>query len=122
MRVLIVDDSATMRKIITRCLRQAGYKATELYEAGDGLEALEVLDKNDVDVIFSDVNMPNMNGIEFLDALKERGTLDSIPVVMITTESTPESVRLFVEHGASGCVPKPCTADQLEDVVSAVLD
>ncbi len=80
MKILIVDDSATMRKIIRRNLRQAGYDATDVLEAGDGAEALTVLDGNTVDVIFSDVNMPNMGGVEFLDknsfALYVHGKID----------------------------------------------
>ena len=122
MKILIVDDSATMRKIIRRNLRQAGYDPTDVLEAGDGAEALTVLEGNTVDIIFSDVNMPNMNGVEFLDKVKASDATSKIPVIMITTESTKEAVFEFTSHGASGCVAKPFTADQLGSVISQVLE
>jgi len=120
-KILIVDDSATMRKIIRRNLRQAGYDPTDVLEAGDGAEALTVLDGNTVDVIFSDVNMPNMGGVEFLDKIKADEATSGIPVIMITTESIKEAVSEFTSHGAAGCVAKPFTADKLGAVISQVL-
>jgi len=85
--VLIVDDSNTMRKIVSRALRQAGIDFSTILEAGDGQEALDVLAANDVDVILSDINMPNMNGLEFLKAKAEIPAIKDIPVVMISTET-----------------------------------
>ncbi len=85
--VLIVDDSNTMRKIVSRALRQAGIDFDEILEAGDGQEALAVLADNKVDVVLSDINMPNMNGLEFLKAKSEDPAIADIPVVMISTET-----------------------------------
>ena len=122
MKVLIVDDSATMRKIVRRNLRQAGISVSEVIEASDGQEGCEVLEKDDsIDLILCDVNMPNMNGLDFLDHVRAGSATAEIPVVMITTESTPDAVKTFIAHGASGCVGKPFSPDQLEAVLSNVI-
>jgi two-component system chemotaxis response regulator CheY len=122
MRILIVDDSSTMRKIVTRNLRQAGVDTTELTEASDGAEAWKLLEDEKFDLVLSDVNMPNMTGLELLDKIRAEEGLKTLPVIMVTTESTPHSVQQFTEHGASGCIGKPFTADRMGAVVSAVLD
>lgn len=121
MKLLVVDDSSTMRKIIIRNLRRAGVDVDEIVEASDGAEGWEQLEKGGFDLVFTDVNMPNMNGVELLEKIRASDEFKSIPVVMITTESTQEAVTSFKEKGASGCVAKPFTADQLEAVVSSVV-
>ena len=82
--VLIVDDSATMRKIIMRGLHQAGLEVAEFIEAGDGFEGLKALDENRFDLILSDINMPNMNGLDFVKAVQEKHDAPP-PIVMITS-------------------------------------
>ena len=121
MKLLVVDDSSTMRKIIIRNVRRAGIDVSEIVEASDGSEAWELLESGGFDLVFTDVNMPNMNGIELLEKIRASDALKEIPVVMITTESTQEAVNSFREKGASGCVAKPFSADQLEAVVSSVV-
>ena len=86
-KVLIIDDSNTMRKIISRSLRQAGLEFETILEAGDGQIALDVLTQEKPDIILSDINMPNMNGIEFLKKKADDESIKDIPVFMITTES-----------------------------------
>jgi len=118
-KILIVDDSATMRKIIRRNLRQAGINPSEVVEVSDGKEGCEALEKDSsFDLILCDVNMPNMNGLDFLDHVRAKAETAETPVVMITTESTPDAVKTFVAHGASGCVAKPFSPEQLEAVLS----
>lgn len=121
MKILIVDDSSTMRKIVMRTLRQAGYDGAEIHEAGDGVEGLAALDASDVDLIFSDVNMPNMNGLEFVKAVRQREASADTPVVMVTTESGGDAMDEAKSLGASGYVVKPFTADKLRDVLEGVL-
>lgn len=120
--VLIVDDSAVMRKIIGRSIRQAATDILkEVYEAGDGLEALAELDKHDVSIIFSDVNMPNMSGMEFLRALGETPHKGK-PVIMVTTEGVEKTVLEALSLGAVGFVRKPFEASQLETVIRQALE
>jgi two-component system chemotaxis response regulator CheY len=119
--VLIVDDSGTMRKIVTRCLRQAGIGFGEILEAGDGREALQVLEGNKVDIILSDINMPNMTGLEFL---KEKATIDAIkdiPVVIISTESGSDIIEEAKSLGAAGSIKKPFTPDMIDATIGPLL-
>ena len=87
-RVLIVDDSSVMRKIVERALRQAGLDPLVVLEAGSGVEGLDALRNNAVQLILSDINMPSMDGLEFLRQLRAQKLADGVPVVMITTESS----------------------------------
>ncbi len=120
--VLIVDDSAVMRKIIGRSIRQAAADILkEVYEAGDGIEALAELEKHDVTMIFSDVNMPNMSGMEFLRALGDTPHKGK-PVIMVTTEGVEKTVLEALSLGAVGFVRKPFEASQLEAVIRQALD
>ncbi len=112
--VLIVDDSNTMRKIVARSLRQAGFDFETILEAGDGQEALNVLAESKVDIILSDINMPNMNGVEFLRKKSEDPAIAGIPVVMITTEAGSDILREALNLGAKGSVKKPFTPDQIQ--------
>jgi two-component system chemotaxis response regulator CheY len=120
--VLIVDDSTVMRKIIGRSIRQAAADSlNEVYEAADGLEALAELDKHEVSIIFSDVNMPNMSGMEFLRALAETPH-KSKPVIMATTEGVEKTVLEALSLGAVGFVRKPFEASQLESVIRQAME
>lgn len=116
-KVLIIDDSNTMRKIVQRSLRQAGFEFEKILEAGDGQEALGVLENESVDFILSDINMPNMDGIEFLRQKKENDAIKDIPVVMITTEAGNDILGEAKSLGAKGSIKKPFTPDQVQDVL-----
>ena len=118
--VLIVDDSAAIRKILQRVLNQAEVPLGVVYEAGDGLEALEALGKNTVNLILSDINMPNMDGIQMLTAIKAEECWKNIPIIMITTEGSQAKVMEAVNLGASGYVRKPFTADQIKEKLSGL--
>lgn len=119
--VLIVDDSNTMRKIVSRSLRQAGIDFDTILEAGDGLEALEVLSSNQVDVVLSDINMPNMTGLEFLKAKSEDDAIKDIPVVMISTETGADIIEEAKSYGAKGAIKKPFTPDLINETLGALL-
>ena len=116
-KILIIDDSSTMRKIVMRSLRQAGLEIGDVLEAGDGQEALQVLDGNSVDLILSDINMPNMDGLEFLRQKKTNPAIQDIPVVMITTEAVDEIVQEVKELGAMGNIKKPFTPEQILEIL-----
>jgi two-component system chemotaxis response regulator CheY len=116
-RALIVDDSSVMRKIVERALRQAGLADLAVREAGTGTEALEVLRGQRVDLILTDINMPSMDGLEFLREVKAQELAPGVPVVMITTESGEEHVKQAIRAGARGYIRKPFTAEQVKERV-----
>ncbi|WP_305045797.1 response regulator [Geoalkalibacter sp.] len=119
--VLIIDDSNTMRKIVQRSLRQAGFEFDKVLEAGDGLEALAVLGAEKVDLILSDINMPNMDGLEFLRQKAANDAIKGIPVVMITTEAGADILGEARALGAKGSIKKPFTAEQVQEVLGGLL-
>ena len=119
--VLIVDDSSVMRKIVERALRQAGLDLARVIEAGSGREGLTVLARERVQLIVSDINMPNMDGLEFLRQAQSQSLAQGAPVVMITTESGEEHVREALKAGARGYIRKPFTPDQVRDRVLPLL-
>ena len=116
-RALIVDDSSVMRKIIDRTLRQAGLELETVYEASTGSEALELLQNRQVHLILSDINMPSMDGLEFLNQLRSRNLATNTPIVMITTESSAEHVKKAILAGARGYIRKPFTVEQMKEHV-----
>lgn len=116
-RALIVDDSSVMRKIVERALRQAGLEALVVFEAGSGTEGLDLLRRQRVDLILSDINMPSMDGLEFLRQIRLQDLAQGTPVVMITTESSEEHVRQAIQAGARGYIRKPFTAEQVKERV-----
>jgi len=121
-RVLIVDDSSVMRKIVERSLRQAGLDPLVVHEGGSGTEGLEVLKTKQVDLILSDINMPSMDGLEFLRQLRAQNLAPGVPVVMITTESSEEHVKQAILAGAQGYIRKPFTAEQVKERVLPLIN
>jgi len=121
-RALIVDDSSVMRKIVERSLRQAGLDPLVVYEANSGTDGLEVLKTKEVDLILSDINMPSMDGLEFLRQIRAQNLAPGVPVVMITTESSEEHVKQAILAGAQGYIRKPFTAEQVKERVLPLLN
>jgi two-component system, chemotaxis family, chemotaxis protein CheY len=121
-RALIVDDSSVMRKIIERTLRQAGLELETVYEAASGNEALDLLQNMQVHLILSDINMPSMDGLEFVSQLQARNIARDIPIVMITTESSAEHVKKAILAGARGYIRKPFTVEQMKERVLPLID
>jgi len=119
---LIVDDSSVMRKIVERSLRQAGLDPLVVHEAGSGTEGIEVLRTQPVDLILSDINMPSMDGLEFLRQIRAQNLAPGVPVVMITTESSEEHVKQAILSGAQGYIRKPFTAEQVKERVLPLLN
>ncbi|HTS30346.1 MAG TPA: response regulator [Bryobacteraceae bacterium] len=120
--ILVVDDSAAIRKILQRVLRQTGMSIRSILEAGDGQEALELLKSKSVDLVLTDVNMPKMDGIQLLAALKSAPQWRHIPVLMVTTEGGETKVGEAVKLGAAGYVRKPFTADQIKEKLAGILE
>jgi two-component system, chemotaxis family, chemotaxis protein CheY len=120
-RALIVDDSSVMRKIVERSLRQAGINISQVFEAGNGAEALGALQDNKVDLILCDINMPVMDGLEFVKQLAGVENAKGVPVVMITTEGSEAHVAQAISAGARGYIRKPFTPDHVKEHVLPVL-
>ncbi len=112
MHILIVDDSKVMRAIIMRTLRQAGFEGHTFDQADSGEAALERMDASSHDMVFTDWNMPGMDGIDLIRSVRERG-LD-IPFVLITSEATEEMHALAYREGVAGVITKPITVESFE--------
>jgi two-component system, chemotaxis family, chemotaxis protein CheY len=119
--VMIVDDSAAIRKILQRVLVQAGVAVGTVHEANDGSQALELLKTHKVGLILSDINMPNMDGIELLSRLKADAQYKHLPIVMVTTEGSQARVMQALELGAAGYVRKPFTPEQIKEKLTGVI-
>jgi len=120
-RVLIIDDSSVMRKIVERSLRQAGIDLSQVFEAANGASAMTVLQDNPVDLILCDINMPVMDGRQFIKQLPGVANATDVPVVMITTEGSESHVVQALSCGARGYIRKPSTPDQVREQVMPVL-
>jgi two-component system, chemotaxis family, chemotaxis protein CheY len=121
-RALIVDDSSVMRKIVARSLGQAGIDLAEVREASNGAEGLGALSDSTVDLILCDINMPVMDGIEFLRQLQTLPNGKGVPVVMITTEGSESHVVQALSIGARGYIRKPFTPEQVKEHVIPLLE
>jgi two-component system, chemotaxis family, chemotaxis protein CheY len=121
-RALIVDDSSVMRKIVERSLRQAGLELAKVLEAGNGAEALAAIQANPVDLVLCDINMPVMDGLEFVRQLSALDNAKGVPVVMITTEGSEGHVMKALSAGARGYIRKPFTPEQVKEHVLPVLE
>lgn len=119
MKIVIVDDSKAMRMIVKRTLRQAGFEEHAVEEATNGAEALQVIESASPDLILSDWNMPEMNGIDLLKALKKAES--SVPFGFVTSEGTPEMRELAAENGALFLISKPFTADTFREALAPIL-
>jgi two-component system, chemotaxis family, chemotaxis protein CheY len=118
--VLIVDDSAAIRKILQRVLRQADVRIGQVWEAGNGIEALEVMRSRPVGLILSDVNMPDMDGITLLREVRAIPEWKSVPFLLITTDGSQNKVLEAVSLGAAGYVKKPFTAEQIKEKLALI--
>jgi len=121
LNVLIVDDSAAIRKILERVLRHTDFQLGDVIEAGDGKEALDKLNASSVGLVLSDINMPNMDGLEFLQRVKANDAWKALPIIMVTTEGSQDKVMQAIQLGATGYIRKPFTADQIKEKLIGIL-
>lgn len=117
-RSLIVEDSPTMRKLIKFCLKNI---SKECVEAADGLEAIEFLSRDFFDLILTDINMPDMNGIEFIANLRRNPRYAKVPIIVISTEGSEGAKQEALAAGANGYIAKPFQPPQLEQTIQQVL-
>lgn len=120
MKILIVDDFATMRRIVRNLLRDLGFKNTT--EADDGSTALPMLKNGEFDFVITDWNMPNMQGIDLLQAMRADEKLKKIPVLMVTAEAKREQIVKAATAGVNGYVVKPFTAETLKAKIDKIFE
>ena len=120
--LMIVDDSATMRKSIMRTVRMSGLKFDRTEEAGNGAEALERLSASPVDIILCDVNMPEMGGLEMVKKVREMDSCKDTKIVMVSTESSQELIDSVIADGANGFITKPFTPEKFQEKLSPFMN
>ncbi|TKJ22843.1 response regulator [Blastococcus sp. CCUG 61487] len=119
MKILVADDSRVMRQIVIRTLRQAGYDDHDIVEAEDGADALAKVGSEKPDLILSDWNMPNMSGIECLQALRSSGS--TVPFGFVTSEGSPEMRSKAADAGALFLIAKPFNEETFQEALSGVI-
>lgn len=119
--ILVVDDSATMRAVLKKTVMMSGVQIGELREAGNGKEALQVLEDAWMDVVLSDINMPEMGGVEFLREVKQNEVFRNIPVIFISTESSQTRMDEVASLGAAAYVKKPFMPEKIREILLEVL-
>ena len=119
--VLIVDDSPSMRAVIKRTIKLSGFDIGEYFEAGDGREALELLSNKWIDIVLSDINMPNMTGLELIAEMKKNELLNSIPVIMVTTEGSEKKIQESIRLGASEYIKKPFFPEDIKKSMRSLM-
>lgn len=120
--LMIVDDSATMRKIIMRTVRMSGLEFERTEEAGNGVEALEKLNADPVDVMLCDINMPEMSGTEVVKKVRELPACADTKIIMVSTESSQELIDGLMADGANGYITKPFTPEKFQEKLSPLMN
>ncbi len=113
--LMIVDDSATMRKIIMKTVRMSGLEFDRTEEAGNGVEALEKLKASPVDIVLCDINMPEMNGAELVKQARQLQNCKNTKIVMVSTESSQDLINGLLADGANGYITKPFTPEKFHE-------
>jgi len=119
--ILIVDDSATMRRMIRRTLEISDLNINQVYEASNGIEALACMDANPIDVVLLDINMPVMGGDRLIERIRCDRRLRNIPLIIASTEGSETRVKRLLEAGARGYLRKPFLPEQLRDVLAPIV-
>lgn len=122
MKILIVEDSLTMRRIILNVLKQLGFQDNDCHEAENGLDALKLLEKNKYDIILTDWNMPKMSGLEMVKYIRMEDEFNkNTPIIMITTEGAKEEVISALKAGVTNYIVKPFNAETLKGKLESVM-
>jgi len=119
--ILLVDDSATIRKVLAKTLDLAGVEVNELHEAENGRQALDVIEGNWIDLVLADINMPEMNGVEMVERMSEDGLMQTVPVVIVSTEGSKTRLEELRAKGVRACVRKPFTPESIKEIVENIL-
>ncbi len=120
MKIITIDDSSTMRRIIKNTLQRIGY-GSDVLEAEDGKQALDILSQNKVDLIITDWNMPNMDGLTFVKKIRSMSEWNDVPIIMVTTEAAKEDILEALKSGVNNYIVKPFTPEVLKEKIEVVM-
>jgi two-component system chemotaxis response regulator CheY len=120
LNILIVDDSSVVRTVIAKTLRLAEAPVGELYEAANGRQALDLLRVRWIDLVFADINMPVMTGLELVDQMSREGLLASVPVVIVSTHGSQPQIDALSRKGIAAYIRKPFTPERIRQVVESL--
>ncbi len=119
--ILIVDDSATIRAMIKKAVGMIGLDVGDVYEAGNGMEALAQLADHPMAAVLADINMPVMNGVQLVSAIRRQASLKETPVVIVSTEGSEQRIQELEGQGIAGFIRKPFRPEQLREVLEPIL-
>lgn len=119
--ILIVDDSSPMRAVLKKVIKASGFDVGQIFEADDGRQALDILDQQWLDLVLTDYNMPDMNGMELLQRIKGNHDSCDIPVVVVTTEGSRHRIETFLAQGAAAYIKKPFTPEEIKSKLNLIL-
>jgi len=118
---IIVDDSQPMRSIIIKTIKASGFNIGIFFESPNGKEAISIIKKEWLDIVITDYNMPDMNGIELIEAIKKDSQINSIPILVISTEGSKKKIDEFIKKGAAGYIKKPFTPELIKKKLNHIL-
>ena len=119
--ILVVDDSSSIRAIVKKIIRVSGFDVGEFWDAADGLVALSVLEEQQVDIVLTDINMPNMNGMELITRMNKDDRMSTIPVVVVSTEGSDKKMYEAMAMGAVGYVKKPFLPEDIKRTLNGIM-
>ena len=119
--ILVVDDSKTVRRMIAKALEVAGIPLNQVHQAENGREALAVLEEEWIDLVLTDINMPEMDGMELVRTMAEGELLQTVPVVVVSTEGSEERISELKQRGIRGYLRKPVTPESIKTTVEGIL-
>jgi len=119
--ILVVDDSETVRAVIAKAIGMSGVEVKTLMTAGNGQQALDILDKEWVDLVFADINMPVMGGVEMVKRMKADDGMKGIPVVIVSTEGSATRINGLLESGVRAFLRKPFTPESLKTTIDSIM-
>ena len=121
MKILIVDDSETVRAVIAKAIEMSGAGVKSLFTAANGQEALDILGREWVDLVFADINMPVMGGVEMVKRMKADADMKDIPVVIVSTEGSATRIKGLMESGVRAFLRKPFTPEGLKTTIDGIM-
>lgn len=120
--VLIVDDSSIIRSVLSKTLKMTRIPFSDMYQASNGKEALEIMDQSWIDIVLTDLNMPEMSGFELIDVINKRNDLNLIPIIVISTEGSTLRIDELKSKGIKGYLRKPFTPESIRETINKILE